>query len=85
MGSRGDFSRIRTLHPQVKEMADKAIELLTLRRLKGGEYAVVLDRAGRSRVPEAFGLLSEADFVYENENLRQLMTLGKEFGTKERI
>ncbi|NLL90697.1 MAG: TldD/PmbA family protein [Dehalococcoidales bacterium] len=84
MGSRGDFSRIRTLHPQVKEMADKAIELLTAPQAKGGEYTVVLDPVlAGVFVHEAFGHLSEADFVYENENLRQLMTLGKEFGTKE--
>jgi TldD protein len=31
-------------------------------------------------VHEAFGHLSEADFVYENERLRQIMTLGKKFG-----
>ena len=65
-------------------MADKAIELLTAPQAKGGEYTVVLDPVlAGVFVHEAFGHLSEADFVYENENLRQLMTLGKEFGTKE--
>jgi len=34
-------------------------------------------------VHEAFGHLSESDFVYENEKVRQIMTLGKEFGSKQ--
>jgi TldD protein len=34
-------------------------------------------------VHEAFGHLSESDFVYENERLRELMTLGKQFGDRE--
>jgi len=32
---------------------------------------------------EAFGHLSEADFVYENDRMRQIMTLGTEFGGSE--
>ena len=32
---------------------------------------------------EAFGHLSESDFIYENDRLRQIMTLGKEFGSTE--
>ena len=32
---------------------------------------------------EAFGHLSESDFVYENEQVRQIMTLGKQFGSAE--
>jgi len=34
-------------------------------------------------VHEAFGHLSEADFVYENERMRELMVLGKKFGRPE--
>lgn len=84
MGSRGDFSRIKTLHSQVREMAAKSVELLAAPQAKGGEYTVVLDPVlAGVFVHEAFGHLSEADFVYENDNLRQLMTIGKEFGTKE--
>jgi TldD protein len=84
MGSRGDFSRIKTLQPMVKEMADKSVELLAAPQVKGGEYTVVLDPVlAGVFVHEAFGHLSEADFVYENDNLLKLMTLGKEFGTRE--
>jgi len=31
-------------------------------------------------VHEAFGHLSESDFVYENAQLKEIMTLGKVFG-----
>ncbi len=84
LGSRGDFSQIQGLHRQVEAMAQHAVEILSAPRAKGGEYTVVLDPilAGVF-IHEAFGHLSEADHVYENERLRELMTLGKQFGSKE--
>src|SRR2546426_1828318 len=33
-------------------------------------------------IHEAFGHLSEADFVYENPQAREMMTLGRRFGKK---
>ncbi|MBI2852075.1 MAG: TldD/PmbA family protein [Chloroflexi bacterium] len=84
VGSRGDFSAVRGLQQQVMETAGRAVALLSAPHVKGGEYTVVLDPilAGVF-VHEAFGHLSESDFVYENEQMRQLMTLGKEFGSPE--
>jgi TldD protein len=65
----------------VKEMAQNAVNLLTAPQAKAGKYTVVLDPilAGVF-VHEAFGHLSESDFVYENDNMRKLMKLGKQFG-----
>ena len=84
LGSRGDFSQIQSLHQQVAEMAKRSVELLAAPQVKGGEYTVVLDPVlAGVFVHEAFGHLSESDFVYENEGLRQIMTLGKEFGSAE--
>jgi len=84
LGSRGDFSAIQGLHREVAEMAKRPVELLSAPQVKGGEYTVVLDPVlAGVFVHEAFGHLSESDFVYENENLRQIMTLGKEFGSPE--
>jgi TldD protein len=81
LGSRGDFSQIEGLHQQVAEMARRAVELLLAPQVKGGEYTVILDPVlAGVFVHEAFGHLSESDFVYENENLCQIMTLGREFG-----
>jgi TldD protein len=81
LGSRGDFDTIRNLHDDVREMAENAVNLLSAPEVKGGEYTVVLDPilAGVF-VHEAFGHLSESDFVYENDKMREIMTLGKQFG-----
>jgi TldD protein len=84
VGSLGKFDAIRNLDSQVKEMSQRALDLLAAPQVKGGEYTVVLDpvRAGVF-THEAFGHLSEADFVYENERMRELMVLGKQFGRPE--
>ena len=81
LGSRGDFSAVQGLHQQVAETAQRAVDLLSVPQAKGGEYTVVLDPilAGVF-VHEAFGHLSESDFVYEDGRMRKIMTLGKEFG-----
>ncbi|MFC1874619.1 TldD/PmbA family protein [Chloroflexota bacterium] len=81
LGSRGDFSRIENLHHDIEEMAKRAVDMLSAPQVKGGEYTVVLDPVlAGVFVHEAFGHLSESDFVYENERMLQIMTLGKEFG-----
>ncbi len=84
LGSTGDFGFMQGLHQQVEQMARHAVELLSAPRIKGGEYTVVLDPVlAGVFVHEAFGHLSESDFVYENDRLRQIMTLGKKFGSSE--
>ena len=84
LGSRGDFGAITGLHQQVEETAKHAVELLSAPQVKGGEYTVVLDPVlAGVFVHEAFGHLSEADHIYENERLREIMVLGKQFGGKE--
>jgi TldD protein len=84
LGSRGEFDAIKGLHKQVEEISRKAVALLSAPQAKGGEYTVVLDPilAGVF-VHEAFGHLSESDFVYENEKLQELMKLGKQFGVPQ--
>lgn len=83
LGSRGEFGFVETLHDQVQEMAQRASELLAAPQVKGGEYTVVCDPilAGVF-VHEAFGHLSESDFVYENDKMREIMVLGRRFGGK---
>ncbi len=84
LGSRGDFGAIRNLHQPVAEMARHAVALLSAPKVKGGEYTVVLDPVlAGVFTHEAFGHLSESDFVYENEQLREIMVLGREFGGAE--
>ena len=84
LGSRGDFSLIQGRQQQVEQMAQHAVELLSAPQAKGGEYTVVLDPVlAGVFVHEAFGHLSESDFVYENDHLRQIMTLGKKFSSSK--
>jgi TldD protein len=83
VGSLGEFADISRLHEPVARLAQHAVDLLSAPQVKGGEYTVVLDPilAGVF-THEAFGHLSEADHVYENERLREIMILGKRFGGK---
>jgi len=81
VGSRDDFGSMRQLHKDISQLAKRAVDILSAPVIKGGQYTVVLDPilAGVF-VHEAFGHLSESDFVYENNQLRELMKLGKTFG-----
>ncbi|MDP2719362.1 MAG: TldD/PmbA family protein [Dehalococcoidia bacterium] len=83
LGSNGDFGIVEGLYGKIEKTAHKAVEILSSPKIKGGEKTVVLDPilAGVF-VHEAFGHLSESDFIYENENMRKLMTLGRCFGGK---
>lgn len=82
-GSPGDFSAISNLHSQIKEIAQRAVAMLSAPTVKGGEYTIILDPilAGVF-VHEAFGHLSESDFVYENPRLQEIMVMGRRFGGK---
>lgn len=79
--SRCDFGVLLTIEDRVKGAAERAIRQLDAKPVKGGQYTVVLDPylAGVF-IHEAFGHLSEADFVYENPRMQELLTLGKPLG-----
>ena len=81
LGSNGDFSLAEGLHEEADKIARRAVDLLRAPEAKGGEYTVVLDPilAGVF-IHEAFGHLSEADHVYENPRLREIMVMGRRFG-----
>jgi TldD protein len=61
--------------------ARRAVELLNAKSVVGGQYPVVADQmlAGVF-IHEAFGHLSESDFVYENPKAKEMMVLGRRFG-----
>src|SRR2546427_348387 len=61
--------------------AERAVQLLDAPMVRGGTYPVILDpELAGVFIHEAFGHLSEADFVYENPQARAMMTLGRRFG-----
>ncbi|MFC2000790.1 TldD/PmbA family protein, partial [Chloroflexota bacterium] len=81
VGSRGDFAQVENLHEQARETAQRAVELLSAPYAKSGEYCVVLDPVlAGVFTHEAFGHLSEADFTFENERMKEIMVLGRRFG-----
>ncbi|MCX5996048.1 MAG: TldD/PmbA family protein [Chloroflexi bacterium] len=83
IGSKGDFATVENLHEKVHDIARRAVALLYAPNVKGGTYTVVLDPVlAGVFVHEAFGHLSEADHIYENPQMRQLMVLGRSFGGK---
>lgn len=67
----------------VQNVARRALELLNAKPVKAGKYPVVIDQdlAGVF-IHEAFGHLSESDFVYENPKAREMMVLGRRFGNE---
>ncbi len=81
LGSSGDFSFVRSLQQDAQEVARKAVEMMKAPKVKGGEYTVILDPVlAGVFIHEAFGHLSEADHVYENDHLREIMHMGRKFG-----
>ncbi len=83
LGSLGDYSLVTDLDEKVIDAAKRAVGLLSAEALTGGERTVILDPVlAGVFVHEAFGHLSEADNVSENDKLRDLMYMGRKFGGK---
>lgn len=83
IGMRRGWNTVQNREEQFLTAARRAVELLKAPRVKGGRYPVVLDpKLAGVFVHEAFGHLSEADFVYENPQAREMMRLGRRFGSE---
>ena len=81
IGALGDYGVFEDLDDQVSEAAERAVGLLEAKPLTGGQRTVILDPVlAGVFVHEAFGHLSEADNVYENDKLKELMYMGRKFG-----
>jgi TldD protein len=83
LGALNDYSYMEKLGDVALEVGNKSVELLNAPYCEPGVYPVVLDPilAGVF-CHEAFGHLSESDFVYENDRMKEIMVLGKRFGQK---
>ena len=83
-GSRKAYEDLTNLDEQVRSAAQRAVNALSLPPVKGGTYTVVIDPVLTGLfVHEAFGHLSEADMAYENPDLLEVMSMGRQFGPKE--
>ncbi|MDR4508342.1 MAG: TldD/PmbA family protein [Candidatus Brocadiaceae bacterium] len=81
VGDLRGFEKVRGLEQKCEEITKRAIDQLTAKPVKGGKYTVIIDpKLCGVFVHEAFGHLSEADFVYENTKLQEIMVIGKRFG-----
>lgn len=81
LGALGDFSYVETMGETARGIGQRAVELLAAPYVKAGTYPVVLDPVlAGVFCHEAFGHLSESDFVYENERMKEIMVLGRQFG-----
>ncbi|MEL6927350.1 MAG: TldD/PmbA family protein [Cyanobacteria bacterium J06600_6] len=83
-GSRQAYEDLTDLDTQVVGAAQRAVDALTLPKIVGDIYTVVIDPILTGLfVHEAFGHLSEADMAYENPDLLEVMSMGKRFGSPE--
>jgi TldD protein len=77
------FDAVVGLEEKVRETADRAVALLRAPKVEGGPKTVVLNhRMGGVFIHEAFGHLSEADFLYENPKMKKLMVPGRHMGPR---
>ena len=81
IGSRSAYEDLVNLDAAVQGAAQRADTALSLSPVQGNTYTVVIDPILSGLfVHEAFGHLSEADMLYENPDLLEVMSLGKRFG-----
>jgi TldD protein len=81
-GGYTSFGEIEGFEEKAEAASRRAVELLSARVVEGGKYTVVLDpMLAGVFAHEAFGHLSEADFIYENPRMKDIMQLGKRFGS----
>jgi len=72
------FEVVEGLDEMAAQVGERSVQLLEAPSVEGGVYDCILDPilAGVF-IHEAFGHLSESDFLYRNKNLREIMALGK--------
>jgi TldD protein len=80
-GAIDGYQGVENFHDKARSAAQKAVELLKAPPVTGAKYTVITDPLLTGVFThEAFGHLSESDFVYENPRMQELMQLGKRFG-----
>jgi TldD protein len=77
----GGFELAENRQEAATRVAKTAVDLLSAEPAPGGTYRVMADQelAGVF-IHEAFGHLSEADFIHQNERLQKMMQIGRRIG-----
>lgn len=82
VGDLRGYNNVLKMEQECEKVAKRAVDQLSAKPVNGGKYTVIIDpKLCGVFVHEAFGHLSEADFIYENAQLREIMVLGKRFGS----
>ena len=80
----GGYEIVQNMEEKASFVAKISVDLLKAESVEGGKYKIIADpKLAGVFVHEAFGHLSEADFIHENDQMKKIMILGKEFGPKE--
>ncbi len=83
-GEAGGFEVVLHREKEAEGAARRALELLEAKPVAGGKYTVILDpKIAGVFIHEAFGHFCEADFLFKNERLAKIMTLGTAFGKED--
>lgn len=81
LGSPDDYGIVLGKEREAEWAANMADQLLDAPKCPGGRTTVILDPAFTGLFThEAFGHLSEADFLFENPQVRELMQIGRKIG-----
>lgn len=84
IGGTGGYEIIEGKEKEAEEVSRRALSLLDAEPFPGGRYTIIVDpKLAGIFAHEAFGHLSEADFLYENKRLARIMRLGRVFGSEE--
>lgn len=83
-GKTQGFASLANREPMVERIAKVALDLLRAEPVPAGKYDVIVDPLlGGVFAHEAFGHLSEADFLSTNERMRELMKIGTRYGNDD--
>ncbi len=83
-GTTRGFDSLLGKENEIEKIAKTALDLLRADKVQAGVYTIIIDpQLAGVFAHEAFGHMSEADHIYENERLTELMRLGSRFGVPE--
>jgi TldD protein len=77
----GGFELVIDRESLAERVVKTAVDMLEAEPVPGGTYDVIVDpKLCGVFIHEAFGHMSEADFIHENPGMKDIMVTGREFG-----
>jgi TldD protein len=84
IGGVGGYELVEGREKEAEKAVRRAEDLLDAEPTMGGRYTVIVDpKLSGVFAHEAFGHLSEADFLYENKRMQKIMRPGRIFGSSQ--